>query len=214
MTQDESIIAVDIRTIEIPNVSGNHLISVAMVRANGGESYVTPVKIPGVLVEDLMEIESRLPYSAEEHFHAPPPSQVRNVVKAGARGHTVLAYNLEHDSQYLPFLDERDHYGRRIFRVQDVMLRAAPYVADWNPFFASYEYPPLKIVAETFGLSFEKPGWHSARANAQMTLDIWAYMEANPPSYRANKMLLPDAKVLLPYPAATRFSTTVDDLPF
>ena len=70
MTQDESIIAVDIRTIEIPNVSGNHLISVAMVRANGGESYVTPVKIPGVLVEDLMEIESRLPYSAEEHFHA------------------------------------------------------------------------------------------------------------------------------------------------
>ena len=27
MTQDESIIAIDIRTIEIPNVSGNHLTS-------------------------------------------------------------------------------------------------------------------------------------------------------------------------------------------
>ena len=207
-------VAIDLETTQVPRRSGYHMSQLAMVWADGRNPLVTPVKIPGASLEDLMEIEPRLPYSAEEHFHAPPPSQVNNVVKAAVRGHDILDFNVEYDAEFLPFLNERDHRRRRVFKVQDVMLRAAPYVKDWNPFFAAYEYPSLKLVADTFGLSFEEPGWHSAWADAKMLLDVWAYMEANPPFRVANKMLLPDAKMLLPDPAMACVSTTVDDLPF
>ena len=207
-------VSVDLGTNQLPRRSGSWMSSFACVWADGRNPTVTPVKIPGASIEDYMEIEQRLPYSAEEHFFAPSPSQINNGLKAALCGHTIIDFNVEYDAQFLPLLNERDQHGDKVFNVQDVMLRAAPYVKDWNPFFAAYEYPSLKLVADTFGLTFERPGWHSSWADAKMLLDIWAYMEANPPFYRANKMLLPDAKLLLPDPATTRFSTTVDDLPF
>ena len=206
MMDAEPIVTVHCETRRIPDSSGRHLAAVALIRGDGREPYVTPVKIPGRSIEDIEGIKN-LPYPADAIYQAPPPSVVRNVVKSLAFGATVLIWNQEHVTQCMPFLNERDQRGRRIFQVQDVMRRAAPYRRSWNPFYTDYEYPTLELAAETFGLTFEDPASHSARACAQMVLNIWAHMEANPPFHLANKELL--TEVTPPRPSAL-----LDDLSY
>jgi len=107
----------------------------------------------------------------------------------------------------MPFLNERDKQSRRIFKVQDVMRRAAPYLGSRSPFFADYDYPTLELASKKLGLAFDCLASNSARACALMILDIWAHMEANPPFHLANKELL--TEVTPPRPSAL-----LDDLSY
>ena len=79
-------VGVDLGTNQLPRRSGSYMSSIAVVWADGRNPTVTPVKIPGASIEDYMEIEQRLPYSAEEHFFAPSPSQ-STMVKAALAAH-------------------------------------------------------------------------------------------------------------------------------
>ena len=206
MTVKGTIVAVHCETRQIPRSSGHQLTAVALIRGDGREPYVTPVKIPGRSVEDIEEIKN-LPYPADAIFQAPPPSVVRNVVRSLVSGATVLVWNEEHVTQRMTFLNERDKQGRRIFKVQDVMRRAAPYLSSRNPFFADYEYPTLELASKKLGLAFDCPASYSAQACGLMILDIWAHMEANPPYHLANKELLTEV-------TPPRASALLDDLPF
>ena len=182
------------------------MLSAAVVAPDGVKLHL-PVKPMGVELEDIDSTFNNLPFPPEVLYHAPRPSEVRNMIKAMVRGCNVLVWNAEHEEQHLPFLAERDGSGQRILPVQDVMRRAAPYVKDWNSFFADYEYPSLMRAATALGLEVTPPGWHDARADAQMVLDLWEFMEANPPfSTRTDTLPLGRA---LPAP-----SNVINDLPF
>ena len=177
------------------------LFSVAIVDRDNVQLYM-PVRPPGLSVEEIGEINN-LPFPPEVHALAPPPSVVRNVVKEVAREKTMIVWCEEHEKKIFPFLNEVDQRGRNIFRVQDAMVRASPYVKRWNPYFSAYEYPSLSATAAHFGFEFSKPGWHDARADAQMTLKIWDHMENHPPFPVASSVIAP--KSVLPG------STVIDD---
>ena len=171
--------SVDTESRALPGSPGYHLLSVAVVGSEGVELHM-PIRPLGLALDDIRAINNP-PYPPEVLLQANPPSLVRNIVKELLRGHTVLVWNEEHEAQQLAFLHERDQQGRRLFHVQDVMRRAAPYVKQWNSHFGDYEYPSLKLAARTMGIEFEEPGWHDARADAQMIFDLWRYMEDTPP---------------------------------
>ena len=48
--------------------------------------------------------------------------------------------------------------------------------------------PSLKLALD-MGIEFEEPGWHDARADAQMIFDLWRYMEETPPFKTAAEMM-------------------------
>lgn len=177
------------------------LLSVAIVDRHNVQLYM-PVRPPGLSLEEIERINN-LPFPPEVHALASPPSVVRNVVKEMLRGSTVIVWNEEHEKKIFPFLSEVDQRGRSIFRVQDAMVRASPYVKGWNPYFSAYEYPSLSACAAHLGFEFSDPGWHDARADAQMTLKIWGHMENHPPFPVASSVIAP--KSALPG------STVIDD---
>ena len=78
------------------------------------------------------------------------------------------------------------------------MKRAAPYVKGWNPYFSAYEYPQLGPSAAHFGFEFAEPGWHDARADAQMTLKIWLHMESIPPFPVSSSIIFPHHELPVP----------------
>ena len=181
------------------------LLSVAIVDSESVLLYM-PIRPLGLSCEEIGLINN-LPFSAEVHAHASPASVARNVVKELLRGTTVIVWNEEHERRLFPFLNEKDHKGRDVFPVQDAMKRAAPYVKGWNPYFSAYEYPKLGPSADHFGFEFAEPGWHDARADAQMTLRIWQHMEKNPP--------FPiDSPIIAPLPALPPSAALESDFPF
>lgn len=172
-------VAVDSECRRLPGGSDYYLLSIAVVDKGGAKLHI-PVRPMGLELDEIRQFHNP-PHPPEALIQALPPSAARNVVKETLRGFTVLVWNEEHEARQLGFLYERDELGRKLFPVQDVMRRAAPYVKHWNPHFADYEYPSLHLTATTLGLEFTEPGWHDARADAQMILDLWHYMEDNPP---------------------------------
>ena len=154
------------------------LLSAAVVGPDGF-LFHTPIKPVGLNLEEIRSI-GNLPFPAEVLLQASPPAVVRNILKELLRGYDVLVWNEEYEASQLAFLNEKDHRGRNLFCVQDVMKRAAPYVKSWNPYFSAYEYPSLSLAARAFNLEFSDPGWHDARSDAQMTLDLWVLMDQNP----------------------------------
>lgn len=172
------------------------LFSAALVTSTG-RVFHYPVRQPDISYEEMQLIEN-LPFSIDTHMQASSPSVVRNIFKEILREATnVIVFNEEHERKLFPFLNEVDSRGRPLFKVQDAMKRAAPYVKQWNPYFSDYEYPSLGMTASHFGLKFIDPGWHDAHADAQMTLDIWHYMERNPP-FSAEGHQVPFEKELSP----------------
>ena len=163
-------LALDTESRRLPGSADYHWLSVALV-GKGGALLHTPVKPMGLALEDIERFPN-LPFPPEVLYQAPPPSAVRNMVKELVRGCTLLLWYLDSETRHFPFLQERDVHGRRIFQVQDVMRRAAPYVKEWNSFFADYENPSLQLAAAHFDLEFQAPGWHDARADAQMILSL------------------------------------------
>ena len=172
------------------------LLSVAVVDSQNILLYL-PVRPVGLSCEEI-ELMNNLPFSAEVLAIAPPPSVVRNVVKEMVRGSTVVVWNEEHERRLFPFLNEKNHEGQNIFPVQDAMKRSAPYVKDWNPYFSAYEYPSLDAAATHFGVEFSEPGWHDARADAKMTLEIWHKMERNPPFPVSSSIIAPHRTLPVP----------------
>ena len=180
-----------------------HLLSIALVSERGVELY-TPVQPLNLTPEQIATIPN-LPFPVDVHCQAPSPATVRNIVKEMLRDvPLILTWNLPHETRVLPFLKERDGSGKPVFRVQDVMKRSAPYNKKWNSFFSDYEFPTLEMAARKAGLQFQEPGWHDARADAKMVLDLWKFYETNPP-FELNKHLGGEA---LPIPAS------YDECPF
>lgn len=172
------------------------LLSVAVVDRQNILLYM-PVRPIGLSSEEI-GLMNDLPFSAEVLALAPPPAVVRNVVKELVRGFTVIVWNEEHERRLFPFLNEKDHKGRSVFPLQDAMKRAAPYVKGWNPYFSAYEYPQLGPSAAHFGFEFAEPGWHDARADAQMTLKIWLHMESIPPFPVSSSIIVPHHALPVP----------------
>ena len=189
----KNCVALDTESRRLPGSSTYHWLSVAVV-GSGGAILHMPVRPIGLELEEI-EMFNNPPFSPEILFQANPPSVVRNMVKELLRGLTVLVWNEKHEAEQLAFLNEKDQLGRKVFRVQDVMRRAAPYVKHWNDYFSDYEYPSLQMTATHLDLEFTEPGWHDARADAQMILDIWRYMESNPP-FQVNRQTVAPERAL------------------
>ena len=189
----KNCVALDTESRRLPGSSTYHWLSVAVV-GPGGAILHMPVRPIGLELEEI-EMFNNPPFSPEILFQANPPSVVRNMVKELLRGLTVLVWNEKHEAEQLAFLNEKDQLGRKVFRVQDVMRRAAPYVKHWNDYFSDYEYPSLQMTATHLDIEFTEPGWHDARADAQMILDIWRYMESNPP-FQVNRQTVAPERAL------------------
>ena len=79
------------------------MLSAAVVAPDGVKLHL-PVKPMGVELEDIDSTFNNLPFPPEVLYHAPRPSEVRNMIKAMVRGCNVLVWNAEHEEQHLPFL--------------------------------------------------------------------------------------------------------------
>ena len=200
-----TIVALDTECRRLPGSNDYQLLSVAVV-GSGGALLHMPVRPLGLELEEI-ELFHNPPFAPEILLQANPPSVVRNMVKELLRGLTVLVWYEEHEAKQLDFLMEKDALGRKVFRTQDVMRRAAPYIKDWNQKYGNYENPSLQRAANHFGLKFTEPGWHDARADAQMILDVWQHMEGKPPF--ASSSHLANTALALPGPNAIE-----NDFPF
>ena len=108
---------------------------------------------------------------------SPTLTQVTRQLKAVLAWREVWVWNQSHEEEHFPFLKEVAESGTRIFAVQDLMLRAAPYLGSWNSYFGGWQWPKMTSAAAAFGLTYDSPGPHDAASDASMLLKIGRFLE-------------------------------------
>lgn len=111
---------------------------------------------------------------------APTYASACRAVRAHTFGRDVLVWNAEHEIRVMPFLAEKAESGRPLHNLQDMMVRSAPLLRPWNRHFAGYQWPSLADAARELGLNFTIGGHHTAMSDAQMLIQVWNRLEAQP----------------------------------
>ena len=90
----------------------------------------------------------------------------------------MWAWNVESEKRFLPFLDEVDESGNRFCQLQDLMLWASPLVSKrWSMKWGTWKYAKQTEAAAEFGLVYDQPGPHHARADTAMMIKIFQRLQ-------------------------------------
>ena len=90
----------------------------------------------------------------------------------------MWAWNVESEKRFLPFLDELDESGSPFCQLQDLMMWASPLVSKhWSMKWGTWKYAKQTDAAAEFGLVYDEPGPHDARADTAMMIQIYQRLQ-------------------------------------
>ena len=177
MNSNNEMLALDTERRRLGPDDPYELISIGLYSSTRGPLVCHPVR---PLYDCPAKWEKQLGLAAGVLMSAPTYHSTCSSVRAHTMWRDVLVWNKAHEIEVMPYLSEIAESGRPLHNLQDVMRRCAPLLRDWNPYFGDYQFPSLADAADELGLSFSVGGHHTANSDAQMLIQIWNLLEANP----------------------------------
>ena len=144
------------------------------IRGLNGSEYYTPIRPPSdVPVSQWGKLSNDISFKG-----APTLDEVIVQIRPLLKGRRVWVWNVESEKRFLPFLDEMDELGNSYCQLQDLMLWASPLVSKrWSMKWGTWKYAKQTDAAAEFGLIYDQPGPHDARADTAMMIQIYQWLQ-------------------------------------